>query len=59
MMTQSNLHLKNPSLTLYAFHLRSDAVAEVVADAPDLWEKLAQLGDYFAAPELRQLPAQL
>jgi len=58
-MTKPNLHLKNPSLTLYAFHLRSDAMAEVVADAPDLWEKLAQLGDYFAAPELRQLPAQL
>jgi hypothetical protein len=57
-MTQPKLRIKNPSLTLYAFHLRHDAMG-LVDEAPHLWEKLTQLSEYFSAPELQELPAQL
>jgi len=56
-MTQKNLRIKNPSVTLYAFHLRTDMATEVVADAALMWEKLTQLSDKM--PALRQLPEKL
>jgi len=58
-MTQQNLRINNPSVTLYAFHLRTDMATGVVADAAHLWEKLAQLSNYFSIPELQQLPEKL
>jgi hypothetical protein len=58
-MTQQNLRIKNPSLTLYAFHLRTDMTKEVVTDADHLWEKLTQLSDNLSMPELQTLPEKL
>ena len=58
-MNQQDFRIKNPSITLYAFHLRTDMTTEVVAEAPHLWEKLTQLSDYFSIPELQQLPEEL
>jgi hypothetical protein len=58
-MTQQNLRIKNPSLTLYAFHLRTDMTTEVVTDAAHLWEKLTQLSDNLSMPELQKLPEKL
>lgn len=58
-MNQQNLRIKNPSVTLYAFHLRTDMATEVVADAAHLWEKLTQLSDNFSMPELQKLPEKL
>jgi len=58
-MTQQNLRINNPSVTLYAFHLRTDMATGMVADATHLWEKLAQLSNYFSIPELQQLPEKL
>ncbi len=52
-MTQENLRIKNPSVTLYAFHLRSEMTLEVVADAPHLWEKLRHIGEFFAMPDFQ------
>ncbi|EDN65500.1 conserved hypothetical protein [Beggiatoa sp. PS] len=49
----------NPSLTLYAFHLRTDAEVEVTANASHLWEKLAQLSENFSAAPLRALTDNL
>ncbi len=49
----------HPTLTLYAFHLRADAEAEVTPNATHLWEKLAQLSDVFSAPQLRELTKNL
>ncbi|MFK5968746.1 MAG: hypothetical protein QM487_01295 [Candidatus Marithrix sp.] len=51
------IYIKNPSVTLYAFHLRTDFEKEVVADAAHLWEKLTQLSNVI--PELQQLPEKL
>jgi hypothetical protein len=58
-MTQQNLRVKNPSLTLYAFHIRTDMATEVVPDAARLWENLTQLSDHFSIPELQQLTKKL
>jgi hypothetical protein len=52
-MTKQNLRVKNPSLTLYAFHLRSEMTTEVVAEAAHLWEKLRHLGEFFSMPTLQ------
>jgi hypothetical protein len=51
--------INNPSLTLYAFHLRADAEAEVTPNAAHLWEKFAQLSEVFSAPQLRELTDKL
>lgn len=51
--------LRNPSLTLYAFHLRSDITQKVVADAAHLWEKFEQLAPVLQIPELEELRDQL
>jgi hypothetical protein len=58
-MTLQNLRIQNPSVTLYAFQLRTEMATGVVADAAHLWEKLAQLSHYFSIPELQQLPEKL
>jgi hypothetical protein len=59
-MIQQNLRVKNPSVTLYAFHLHTEmAKKEAVTDVTHLWEKLAQLGDNFSIPELQALPEKL
>lgn len=58
-MTQPNLRIKNPSVTLYAFQLRSEMTNAVVADAHHLWEKLTQLGELFAMPALQHFTDQL
>ena len=54
--------IRNPSLTLYAFHLRqsiSQSPDEVEADAAHLWEKFEQLASPLQIPELNQLRSQL
>jgi len=51
--------LRNPSLTLYAFHLRSDITQKVQADAAHLWEKFEQLAPGLQIPELNELRDQL
>jgi hypothetical protein len=52
-MTEHNLRVKNPSLSLYAFHLRTDITTEVVADADQLWENLRHLSQWYAMPALQ------
>lgn len=58
-MNPLNLRVNNPSLTLYAFQLRTDLATEVVEDAARLWEKSIQLGNQLAIPELQQLTSKL
>lgn len=58
-MSQQNLRIKNPSLTLYAFHLRTEVNSAVVADAAQLWERVAQLGEHFSMPALQQFSDKL
>jgi hypothetical protein len=58
-MIPQNLCIKNPSVTLYAFHLRTDMETDVVKDAAHLWEKLTQLNEPFSIPELQQLSEKL
>lgn len=49
--------LRNSSLTLYAYHLRTDIneVAETASNASQLWEQLMRLGDTLQIPELQHL----
>jgi len=57
---QTSYRVKNPSVTLYAFHIREDfASEEVVENAPLLWESLAELSETFSVPELKELPEKL
>jgi hypothetical protein len=58
-MNQQNQRVKNPSVTLYAFQLRSDMTAKVVKDATHLWENLAQLSKPFSISALGQLTDKL
>lgn len=58
-MNQPNQRVKNPSVTLYAFHLRTDMTTAVVEDAACLWETLAQLSNKFSIPELQQFTDKL
>jgi hypothetical protein len=58
-MSPDNLYIKNPSVTLYAFHLRSELGSEVVKEAAELWEKLTTLSEKFAIPELHNFTNQL
>lgn len=54
--------LHNPSLTLYAFHLRSSIGQEreeIVPEASRLWEQLTDLGKMLQIPELQTLPQAL
>lgn len=57
-----NLGLSSPSITLYAFHLRNSINQEeepTVAEAPQLWEQLVDLGNKLHIPELQTLQQQL
>jgi SMODS-associated and fused to various effectors sensor domain/Calcineurin-like phosphoesterase len=57
-----DLKLNNPSITLYAFHLRNssnDGLEVTVAEAPQLWEQLVEFGNKFHIPELQNLRQQL
>lgn len=61
-MTIPPAQVRNPSLTLYAFHLRNDITkgpTEVEADAVHLWKKFVQLADPLQAPELASLAVKL
>jgi len=58
-MTQQNLRVKNPSVTLYAFHLCSELATEEVTDADLMWENLIKLSNIFSMPELQQLREKL
>jgi hypothetical protein len=57
-----DLKLNNPSITLYAFHLRNssnDGLEPTVAEAPQLWEQLVEFGNKLHIPELQNLRQQL
>ncbi len=57
-MATNQIQVRNPSLTLYAFHLRNDITKgpqEVQSDAAALWEKLEQLAKFLQADELVSL----
>jgi len=52
--------IKNPSLTLYAFHLHTDiAESEDSEEKEDLWKNLEKLGRIFDFSELGQLRKKL
>lgn len=54
--------LRNTSLTLYAFHLRTDGsrgVEQVVPSASRLWERLVHLGNTLHISELQALKQEL
>ncbi|MDJ0736966.1 MAG: serine protease [Nostocaceae cyanobacterium] len=57
-----NLGLHSPSITLYAFHLRNSVnqgEEPTVAEAPQLWEQLVDLGNKLHIAELQNLQQQL
>ncbi|MBK1989691.1 trypsin-like peptidase domain-containing protein [Sphaerospermopsis aphanizomenoides BCCUSP55] len=57
-----NLGLHSPSITLYAFHLRNSinqGEEPTVAEAPQLWEHLVDLGNKLHIGELQTLQQQL
>ncbi|QKQ75115.1 metallophosphoesterase [Nostoc sp. TCL240-02] len=56
-----NLGLRSPSITLYAFHLRNsiNQGLEPIAEAPQLWEQLVDLGNKLQIVELQTLQQQL
>lgn len=51
--------LKNPSLTLYAFHLHQSLAKAHTTDAEALWHSVAALSGAFQIPQLKQFPEQL
>ncbi|MBE9117467.1 hypothetical protein IQ249_16320 [Lusitaniella coriacea LEGE 07157] len=54
--------MKNPILSLYAFHLRQtfdDAPNTASQDAATLWESLTEVGQILSFPELQSLKSQL
>lgn len=54
--------LRNPSLTLYAFHRRTDisqGLEQVASNASHLWEQLIALGQQLNVVELQCLPQSL
>ncbi|NEO11893.1 MULTISPECIES: hypothetical protein [unclassified Moorena] len=61
-MTDSALPIKNPSVTLYAFHLCQDLSQEpgkLRQDADQLWQHCANLSQPLAIPDLKSLPEKL
>ncbi|NES43409.1 hypothetical protein [Moorena sp. SIO2C4] len=61
-MTDSALRIKNPSVTLYAFHLCQDLSQEpgkFRQDADQLWQHCANLSEPLAIPELKSLPEKI
>ncbi|AOX01798.1 hypothetical protein BJP34_22295 [Moorena producens PAL-8-15-08-1] len=61
-MTDTALPIKNPSVTLYAFHLCQDLsqeLGQLRQDADQLWQDCAKLSEPFGIPELKSLPEKL
>ncbi len=61
-MTDTTLQIKNPSVTLYAFHLCQDLTQEpgqLRQDADRLWQNCANLSEPLAIPDLKSLPEKL
>jgi hypothetical protein len=61
-MTDTNLPIKNPSVTLYAFHLCQDLSLEpgqLLQDANLLWQNCANLSKPLAIPDLKSFPEKL
>ncbi|OLT58083.1 hypothetical protein [Moorena bouillonii] len=61
-MTDTALPIKNPSVTLYAFHLCQDLsqeLGQLRPDADQLWQHCANLSEPFGIPELKSLPEKL
>jgi hypothetical protein len=61
-MTDNVLQIKNPSVTLYAFHLCQDLTQEpgqLRQDANQLWHNCANLSKPLAIPDLKSLPEKL
>ncbi len=51
--------IKNPTVTLYAFHLRTDLAKEKRDDAGLLWENLTELIERLSAPNALKLSSKL
>ncbi|NET68502.1 MAG: hypothetical protein F6K63_30555 [Moorea sp. SIO1G6] len=61
-MTDTALPIKNPSVTLYAFHLWQDLsqeLGQLRQDADQLWQHCANLSEPLAIPDLKSLPEKL
>ena len=61
-MTDTAFQIKNPSVTLYAFHLCQDLNQEpgqLRQDADLLWQNCANLSEPLVIPELKSLPEKL
>ena len=61
-MTNTALQIKNPSVTLYAFHLCQDLTQEtgqLRQDADRLWQNCANLSEPLAIPKLKSLPEKI
>ncbi len=61
-MTDNALQIKNPSVTLYAFHLCQDLTQEpgqLRKDADLLWQNCANLSEPLAIPDLKSFPEKL
>ena len=61
-MTDTALQIKNPSVTLYAFHLCQDLTQEpgqLRQDADQLWQNCANLSEPLAIPDLKSLPEKI
>ncbi|WP_424100117.1 hypothetical protein [Moorena producens] len=61
-MTDTALRLKNPSVTLYAFHLCQDLSQELEQlreDADQLWQHCANLSQPLGIPDLKSLPEKI
>ncbi len=61
--TNQTLGIRNPSLSLYAFHLRKSIAPNtpqgVEDDAEHLWQKLQEIGQKLQIPELASLQSKL
>ncbi|MDJ0901301.1 MAG: hypothetical protein QNJ55_21095 [Xenococcus sp. MO_188.B8] len=61
-MTDTAFQIKNPSVTLYAFHLCQDLSqkpGQLRQDADRLWQNCANLSEPLAIPDLKSLPEKL
>ena len=61
-MTDSTLQIKNPSVTLYAFHLCQDLNLEpekLRQDADQLWQNCSNLNEPLAIPDLKSFPEKI
>lgn len=61
-MTDTAFQIKNPSVTLYAFHLCQDLnqkPGQLRQDADRLWQNCANLSEPLAIPDLKSLPEKI